>query len=128
MGWPPLFATVLGAVIGVGSTVLTEWMRTARERTQRQESQRHQLYADYLAAIARVADDLWTLGMDADRSHLLRRAHDFWRTGNAYSLRYHVTIKGPAHIVEASDTCFRRLRHFRDVVGSGADGGSTEFG
>jgi hypothetical protein len=127
MEWGTLLATSLGAVIGVGSTLLTERIRAAGERSDRRETTRHQLYADYLTALARTADDLWALGHDTDRTDLRARAHGLWRGGDAYPLRYHLTITAPASIVTASDACFRTLRDFRDTTGAGAEGGSAEF-
>ncbi|WP_329571727.1 hypothetical protein [Streptomyces sp. NBC_01361] len=117
----------MGASIGVGSTLLAERMRVSRERQDRREALRQQLYADYLSALARVADSLWALGQSPDRADLLVKAHDLWRGGDAYPLRYHVTINAPSHIAAASDTCFRSLRDFRDAVGAGVEGGSPEF-
>jgi hypothetical protein len=77
--------------------------------------------------MARVADELWILGQDPDQSDKKARAHDVWRRGDAYPLRYHMTITAPADIVVVSDACFRGLRDFRDVIAAGTEGGSPDF-
>ncbi|WP_148589726.1 hypothetical protein [Streptomyces sp. WAC01526] len=127
MEWTTLLATVLGATIGVGSTLLAERMRSAREAAVSQEARRHDLYAAYLAALSRVADELWSLGHGEDRTNLQARAHDVWQRGDVYPLRYQMTIDAPDRIASASDACFRNLRAFRDVVGAGAEGGTDAF-
>ncbi|MEU8688520.1 hypothetical protein [Streptomyces sp. NPDC048665] len=127
MDWGTLIATGLGATIGVGSTLLNESIRTRREREDRREAARHQLYSDYLAALARVADELWILGQAPNQSDIKARAHDVWRRGDAYPLRYHMTVTAPVDIAAASDACFRGLRDFRDVIAAGMEGGSADF-
>ncbi|MBC9715347.1 hypothetical protein H9Y04_22620 [Streptomyces sp. TRM66268-LWL] len=127
MEWITLAATCLGALIGVGSTLLAERLRASREESQRRQGLRQQLYADFLAALSRVADDLYALASSPDRNELPVRASEAWRRGDSYPLRYHMTISAPAGMVTASDACFRRLRDFRDVVANGAVSGTPEF-
>ncbi|MFJ9173860.1 hypothetical protein [Streptomyces sp. NPDC102360] len=127
MEWTTLAATSLGAIIGIGSTLLADRLRAAREQTQRTEAMRQQLYADYLAALSRVADDLHALGSSTDRTEMRARVSETWRRGDAYPLRYHMTISAPPNMVPVSDSCFRRLRAFRDVVATGAGSGTPSF-
>ncbi|MER7172049.1 hypothetical protein [Streptomyces mesophilus] len=127
MEWITLVATGLGALIGVGSTLLAERVRASREESQRRHDLRQQLYADFLAALSRVADELYALGSVPDRNEMKARASEAWRRGDAYPLRYHMTISAPVGMVSASDNCFRRLRDFRDVVASGTASNTAEF-
>lgn len=54
MEWISPVSTALGAVIGVGSTLLTDRFRWRRERAGQNLDVRRQMYADYTAALSRI--------------------------------------------------------------------------
>nr|WP_285561247.1 hypothetical protein [Streptomyces hygroscopicus] len=53
MEWLSLASTALGAVIGVGSTLIADRLSWRRERAGQSFDVRRQLYAHYTAALSR---------------------------------------------------------------------------
>ena len=51
MSWVPLAATFVGAVIGLGASLLTDNLRWGRERTDRSLSARREVYVAYLTSL-----------------------------------------------------------------------------
>ncbi|MGW4806477.1 hypothetical protein [Kitasatospora sp. NPDC004272] len=127
MDWGTAVSTLIGAAIGLGATYTGDAVRARRGRRERWSEQRRQLYADYLAALSRVADDFHAIARHPDRTDLDVRASDAWRSSLVYGLRYQMTIDAPEQIADLSDDCFRRLREVRGVVGDGARTRSPEF-
>ncbi|MFJ5234664.1 hypothetical protein ACIQBJ_32800 [Kitasatospora sp. NPDC088391] len=127
MDWGTAASTLLGAGIGLGATFVADTARARRGRRERWAEQRRQLYADYLAALARVADDLHAIARHPDRADLVVRASDAWRASPAYGLRYQMTLDAPAGLCDLSDDCFRRLRDLRGIVARGAPTRSPEL-
>ncbi|MFJ9615925.1 hypothetical protein [Streptomyces noursei] len=129
MNWGSLASTVLGAVIGIASTLMADRARARRSRAEGDQAARRQLYGDYLAALARTRNHLRIAARSADTpaEERARMALEAFRDGNAYELRYQVAIVAPDAVVDASTTAFRALRDVRDVVEAGAVHTAREY-
>ena len=97
MDWGPLLGTALGAVVGVGSTLVSDRVRWRRDRTARQRDMKRQLYGEYLAALMRTRNQLKDIASSSlateDRA---LKAGEAFREGGAYELRYQMSITAPA--------------------------------
>ncbi|MYX07325.1 hypothetical protein GTW98_10965 [Streptomyces sp. SID8375] len=122
MGWGSLLSTVLGAAIGVLSTLAADRARAKRSREDSDQNIRRELYADYLAALARTRNHLRLAARSRDTplEDRARKAMEAFQEGNAYELRYQVALVAPATVVDASTTAFRALRDLRDLIEDGA--------
>ncbi|MGW1255756.1 hypothetical protein ACWD5Q_11350 [Streptomyces sp. NPDC002513] len=123
MDWGPLLGTALGALVGVGSTVIVDRVRWQRDQTARQRDIKRQLYGEYLAALMRTRNQLKDIASSSlgaeDRA--LQAAESF-REGGAYELRYQMSITASAVVVEHSDASLRRLREVRNQIQEGVTG------
>lgn len=121
MEWISLAGTALGAVIGVGSTLLAERVRWRRERAGQDLDVRRQLYADYTAALSRMRTALnecarVDLAADERRS----RVRELFLAPGAYEIRHQLAIVAPMEVVGAARSAFVVLRDTRDLIGEGA--------
>ncbi|MGW9047650.1 hypothetical protein ACWGQL_34645 [Streptomyces lydicus] len=112
----------MGAVIGVLATLAADLSRTKRTRQDNEHNTRRQLYADYLAALARTRNHLRLAARSAHTppEERARKAIEAFKEGNAYELRYQVALISSAPVIEASTTAFRALRDLRDLIEEGA--------
>ncbi|WP_128553973.1 hypothetical protein [Streptomyces triticagri] len=119
-----LIGTGLGAVVGVGSTMLADRARWKRDELTRQQELKRQLYGDYLVALTRTRNQLKDLVRQSNLTpdELAHRAGELYREGGAYELRYQMAITASQRIVEPSDNALRRLRDVRDKIQEHAPG------
>lgn len=128
MEWISPVSTALGALIGVGSTLLVDRFRWRRERADRALENRKQLYADYSAALSRIRTALNECAHEGpeaeERSRIVR---ELFLAPGAYELRHQLAILAPPEVVKASRAAFLVLRDTRDCLLAGADAGSTSY-
>ncbi|MGH4033112.1 hypothetical protein ACQB60_29720 [Actinomycetota bacterium Odt1-20B] len=127
-----LIGTGLGAVVGVGSTLIADRVRWKRDQSMRQQELKRQLYGEYLVALTRTRNQLKDLVRlpNLAAEERAQRAGDLYREGGAYEIRYQMAITAPKHIVEPSENALRRLRDLRDRIQENAPGTQldSEFG
>ncbi|MFG2790067.1 hypothetical protein [Streptomyces sp. NPDC048419] len=114
-------STVTGAVIGVGATSLSDRSRWRREQSERRTAVKRELYAAYLAAVARTWSEIRAVVLDGtepwpERAH---RAGEAYRNGRVYELRYQISITAPADIVALSDQVMRGIRDLVEELAAG---------
>jgi hypothetical protein len=119
--WGTLIGTALGAVVGVGSTVLAERSRWKREFATRELSVRRQLYGDYLAALSRTRNELRGLARSPSvpAEERARLAGETFRSGGAYELRYQMAITAPEPVAAPSERALIALRDLHDRLEAG---------
>ncbi|MEU5690144.1 hypothetical protein DEJ48_39185 [Streptomyces venezuelae] len=125
----PLISTIVGAAIGIGSTLLADRTRWARDRRDRVELAQHQLRADFIAAVARSADIVWNVAHhdQPPTEDGNRGAQEAFREADLYTWRYRIALSSPSEIVAASETLLDALRHYRNTVAAGERKGSTQY-
>ncbi|MFF8592552.1 hypothetical protein ACF061_14090 [Streptomyces sp. NPDC015220] len=121
MEWLSLASTALGAVIGVGSTLIADRLSWRRERAGQSFDVRRQLYADYTAALSRMRTAL----NEAAQANLPTqerpgRLRELFLAPGAYEIRHQLAITAPQAVVEAARTAFVVLRETRDLLIDGA--------
>ncbi|MER7202374.1 hypothetical protein CG723_44110 [Streptomyces sp. CB01635] len=129
MDWGTLLPTLVGAVIGVGSTLGADRLRWARELRQRATSSRQELYGQFLTALNEAAESLWVLGLgdrhdsSIDLPEALRAA--VHGTG-LYSFREQVMIIATDDVLAKADQAVDRVREYRDCLAAGHREGSPD--
>ena len=122
MDWSSPLSTLLGALIGVSSTLAVDRVRADRERLDKDKAVKRQVYADYLAALTRTRNELRSAARDPEAApeDCRRTAVEALRDGGAYELRYQVAVLAPTAVDQASVDAFHALRDMHDLVEEGA--------
>jgi hypothetical protein len=128
MEWGTAVSTLMGAAIGVGATSLADRSRWRREQSERRGAVKRELYAAYLAAVARTWSDIRMVVLnDAEEwPERARLAADAYRTGGVYELRYQMAISAPPDIVVLSDEVMRGIRNLVESLKAGREFGGWD--
>jgi len=128
--WATLLATLVGACVAMGTSLLVEARKDHRELVR--EDRRHtydvmsewrktrrDLYAAFLAVLTQARGELGHLSentemSERERTQMARRA--FRR---CYELRFQLELFAPADVVDPALAYFRCVRSFRYAVGEG---------
>ncbi|WP_141726886.1 hypothetical protein [Streptomyces niveus] len=126
MQWTTLVATILGATIAMGSTVLVEVRKDRREASGEWRRNKRELYGAYLATLAQVRSELQLLVLNRslpDSERIVVARQSFAR---CYELRYQLEVFAPSQVVEPALVYFRSVRRLRDATGEGLEDGTEE--
>uniref|UniRef100_A0AAU2JIH8 Uncharacterized protein n=1 Tax=Streptomyces sp. NBC_00049 TaxID=2903617 RepID=A0AAU2JIH8_9ACTN len=128
MDWSSVVSTVTGAIIGVGATSLADRSRWRREQGDRRTAVTRELYAAYLAAVARTWSEIYAVTIDSTEPWPERRrlAAQAYRDGGVYELRYQISITAPPDIVALSDDVNRGIRDLVSSLSAGRTFGSWD--
>ncbi len=126
VGWETLIGTGLGAIFGIGSTLLVDRVRWRRDQNTRQGEIQRQLYGDYLAALEHTRTHLKDLRRlpDLAPDERARQVRDAFREGGTYELAYRIAITAPDTVVRGSEDAQHKLRDLRDALISGTECGT----
>ncbi|MEV8451308.1 hypothetical protein AB0467_01575 [Streptomyces sp. NPDC052095] len=121
MEWISPVSTALGAVIGVGSTLVTDRLRWRRERAGQSLDVRRQLYAEYTAALSRTRTALDECAREEGHGEERRqRVREVFLAPGAYEIRHQLAIVAPREVVDTARSAFLVLRDTRDLLVAGA--------
>ncbi|MFH8607898.1 hypothetical protein ACH4D5_10465 [Streptomyces sp. NPDC018029] len=132
MEWISPVSTLLGAVIGVGATLLADRARWRRESADRETATRRQLYAEYTAALSRVRTALHecaqgAVGATPGSEEYAREVRERFLAPGAYEIRHQLAIIAPRDVVAAARSAFVALRTTRDRVLDGVTADSESY-
>ncbi|MFD0685692.1 hypothetical protein [Actinomadura fibrosa] len=120
MSWIPVLATAMGAVIGLGSALLTEHLRFRREHHQRFAAVRREAYTDYLSALHEANEAMRGVALgEYPDSTPQQAARAAFRAAGVTKAREHIILVAPPAVITAADQAFRSLRTMRDRIGQG---------
>ncbi|MEU6098588.1 hypothetical protein [Streptomyces sp. NPDC047079] len=129
MDWLAPVNTLIGAGIGVGSTLLADRLRWRRDRAALNEDTRRQTYAAFMGALSDVYQRLNVLARDGRPAEEAQpAAHEVFASGNLYPLRYEIALIAPWEVMDSANQAFWRVRDLRDVVATGAGRQTPDFG
>ncbi|MEU3091360.1 hypothetical protein ABZ703_34230 [Streptomyces massasporeus] len=130
MNWLTLASTLLGAVVGVGSTLLADRARWGREAQAQMLERKRVLYGEFLTALNLAQESLFAVAYGRHPAELSRdlAARAAFDNHQVYAVRERLVLSGGEPVVATGDLAFNRLKTFRDVVGSGAAPDSPESG
>ncbi|MFD7678468.1 hypothetical protein [Streptomyces sp. NPDC060187] len=117
--WTTLGATLLGAFIATGSSLLIESRRDRRAIAAEWRKERRELYGAFLTALLGVRSDLWTISRDEQMADTERMSAARAIFVQCYGLRYQLEIFAPRSVVEPALEYFWSVRRLREAVGSG---------
>jgi hypothetical protein len=105
----------------VGATSIAERTRWRREQNKHRSDVKRELYAAYLAAVAKAWNDIRAAVIDSTEPwpERARQAELAYRNGGVYELRYQMAITAPPEIVVLSD---QTMKGMRDLVQGLIDG------
>jgi hypothetical protein len=130
MDWGTLLSTLVGAIIGVTSTLLADRVRWRRESEQRGRDVRLEVYGRFLTALNEAAESLWVVGLGDRRPAEPERLDELLRAevhrAGLYSLREQIMILAADNVRRSADLAVDRVREYRDCLIGGSDSGSAE--
>ncbi|MFJ3993094.1 hypothetical protein ACIPWY_31135 [Streptomyces sp. NPDC090032] len=117
MNWGTLLGTVVGAALGIGSTLIADHTRSRRERANRMHDTLRDLYSTYLAALNDSSSVLRVIILrENDTAARYQAALDAFRDASVLTQRYRVALQAPPAVREKSDQAYRLLRQWRDLL------------
>ncbi len=121
MSWIPVVATVLGAVIGLGSGLLIDQVRSRRDSTEKRLTTRMEAYVSYLSSLHDANEALRAVSLGDYPQDLMRdtAARAAFRAAGVIRTREHIILLAPETVIRAADDAFRNLRTLRDRIGQG---------
>lgn len=132
MDWlaSPLATLLGGGIVGAGSALLLDYIKSRRDLSRHWEDARREVYVDYLTELSKAYESLWALALgdheDSTRE-LNVAARQILRAGSLYQTRQRLKIVASAPVIRACDEAFDDLKTLRAIVGQGRDANSPEF-
>lgn len=126
MDWSTAVGTVLGAVIGAGSAVLSERARWSLGRVDRRRDALKSSYASYLANLAKAVEQVW----HAAREHgdgWLQQAMTSMQDHEVQEARFDLSLIASADVVREAEEVSIRFAEWRDIVGDDHRQGDDAF-
>jgi len=114
--WVPVVTTVLGAIIGVGSTLLVDRFRSGQERDRQWEEMKRESYVQFLVAAHHTQQALCMVTEGASEISKAIHARDAFRVNGIYAACEQVMIVAPDNVRVVANEVFELLREFRDRV------------
>lgn len=119
MDWTTLVATLLGAAIATGTSLLAEARKDSRDAAAELRRTRREMYAAFLVALAKSRSELLTLSKtpaDPDGTRDERARQIF---APCYEVRHQLELCASHEVVEPARLYFRSVRALRDLVARG---------
>jgi hypothetical protein len=126
--WSAAVSTLVGAIVGVGATMLADRSRWKRDQGRERDRLRRESYGSYLAAIIKTHEAMRTAAA-GDGSPEGKRAAitEAFRSADPYVRRFELSLLAPADVVGDAVTVFRRVRDIRDLLIGGAGAETAEY-
>ncbi|MEV3853107.1 hypothetical protein AB0J38_02150 [Streptomyces sp. NPDC050095] len=120
MQWTALLSALTGAVIATGSTAFLDRVRWRRDKRERTDEVRRQLYGEYLACLSEARNAFRSLARNHDLAPGAKATAARDAFAACYALRYQMSITASSAVFDASKDTFRKLRDVRDTTAQGA--------
>lgn len=117
--WTTLGATLLGAFIATGTSLLVESRRDRRAAVAEWRQSRRELYGAFLSALTKARGELWTISRDDQLPNEERAIAARAIFAGCYEQRYQLEVFAPSDVVTPALDYFRSVRRLRDAVGQG---------
>lgn len=122
VNWGTQISTVIGAMLGIGATLLVDRVRYRRDHASRVQDVRRDLYTRYLTALTESSSSLRLIILrEADPTVRYQAALDAFRDSSVLMRRYEINLQAPPTVKEKSDRVYRLLRQWRDLLDTRPD-------
>ncbi|MEU7304543.1 hypothetical protein AB0950_25760 [Streptomyces sp. NPDC007189] len=122
MEWTTLAATGLGAVVGVGSTLLADRVRWRRETGERDRRERRDLYVTCLTRYRLAYEDMHTAALahrDGPAGRRDAAVRDAFRGSGCDEVRETVLLCAPEETTAVMEDVYTTLRGLLEVYAAG---------
>ncbi|MCX4763333.1 hypothetical protein OG562_20640 [Streptomyces sp. NBC_01275] len=133
MEWGTLAVAALGALFGVGTTLITDVFRSRREKNHQWNETKRAIYVRFLISLAQAHSRMTVAAFREEPGPIRQRAvHAAFLSdpqhSDAKSLLRELAIAAPEHIYQAAVPVYEQLRLARDIIASGpAEAASVEY-
>lgn len=123
MPWFALLSTAIGAVVGLGSALLSDRVRWTRERGDARLAAQRDIYVTFLTALHQANQNLRSVSLGDHPAEVGRdlAARAAFRDAQLVQTREHIVLTAPEPVVRAADATFQALRTLRDRIALGED-------
>lgn len=123
MGWGTLAVAAVGAVFGIGATLVTDVVRSRRELDQRWADTKRVDYVRFLTSLAQAHSRMTVVAFREEPGPAREQAvhHAFLsdpQHADAKSVLRELAIAAPDHIYRAAVPVYEQLRATRDLLAS----------
>ncbi|MCH5674696.1 hypothetical protein [Streptomyces gilvus] len=120
MEWTTLAGTGLGALIGVGSTLLADRVRWRRDAADRDQRDRRDIYVTCLTKYRLAYEDMHAAATEhRDRDTLDAAVRQAFRTSGCDEARESVLIRAPQELADVLEDVYATLRELLEVLALG---------
>lgn len=128
MQWTTFLATLLGAAIAMGTSLLVQARKDRQDLAAEWRKTRREMYMTFLAVLAQSRSELLALskksGMTEDeRDELARQVF-----ARSYEARHHLELVAPSEVAGSALAYFRTVRGLRNLVAAGKGVTAPEWG
>lgn len=116
MDWVAPVSTLIGGLVGIGSTLTVERVRWQRDQRRQLDEVRRQVYVRYLTAIVETEGALHRLASTAPDAVDVQAAMEAWRDHRVDLCREELRLIAPPAVVEAADRVHDRLVDLRNAL------------
>ena len=121
MAWGTLLAAALGAVFGIGSTVLTDILRSRRDDDRQWAETKRHVYVRFLVALAQAHSRMVVVAFNGlqsvERIAAVHRAfHEDPQHSSAKSVLRELGITAPPSVYQEGLAVYQKLREVRELL------------
>ncbi|MEU6259109.1 hypothetical protein [Streptomyces sp. NPDC047043] len=120
MEWTTLAGTGIGAVIGVGSTLLADRVRWRRDAAERNHRERRDIYVTCLTRYRQAYEAMHTAAVaDRGRDTLDTAVREAFRASGCDEVRESALICAPQELSDVLEDVYTTLRELLEVFAAG---------
>ncbi|MFE2990750.1 hypothetical protein [Streptomyces sp. NPDC059262] len=122
-------STALGAVVGLGSALLSDRVRWGRERDERQSGAQRDIYVAYLTALHDANQALRLVSLGHHPAEVSRdvAARETFRDAGLVQARECIVLTASEPVVQVAEAAFSALRALRNRIAQGQGGRSPGY-
>ncbi|QES50331.1 hypothetical protein DEJ50_23425 [Streptomyces venezuelae] len=121
MEWGTLAVAAVGAVFGIGATLLTDVLRARREKDQLWAETKRMVYVRFLTSLAQAHSRMTQMAYQEEHGAARQQAvHDAFlndpQYSDAKSVLRELALAAPDHVYRAAAAVYQQLREARDLL------------
>ncbi|MEV0252378.1 hypothetical protein AB0H76_37720 [Nocardia sp. NPDC050712] len=133
MEWVAIVGTLGGAVVGAGTTLLTDLVRARRDKAVRTGDTQRQIYVKYLAAVVQTDNAMQALAIGQATPLGREDVTGAFRSQNLVAALLELELVAPEAVCGTAQAAYQKLRNIRETLATtsltvgGPNGGSQEW-